>query len=188
VKIGYLPEGSTDGAVIAGLRDQLCPGAELIEGTFRGSTTRNRPRELRRACLELREKGADVIVDLNDANEMTWSARCQQERAWIPQEYHHRLITGAPKPNIEAWLIADAGYFQRQKNRGCRPKPDDPKALKALVEEAFGVTGIEKKEDEISGFVAGAPLTEWERDDNSFGGFLQECRNMAHQLNCDLST
>ena len=184
MKIGYLPEGATDCAVITGLRDQLCPQAELIEGTFRGST-RNRARELRRACLELQEKGADVIVDLNDANELSWHQRRDQERQYALPEHLPLLVVGAPEPNVEMWLIADPTAFTGRTGLDCRPRPAD---AKPIVEQGFQITGYDKRVAEIATFVAEANLQAWERNDNSFGGFLQECRNMAHQLNCDLNT
>jgi len=45
MKIGYSVEGSTDRAVIRGLRRRWCPEAELIEGKVRGSTRLSLRRE-----------------------------------------------------------------------------------------------------------------------------------------------
>ncbi|MBU0606269.1 MAG: hypothetical protein KKI08_00230 [Armatimonadetes bacterium] len=184
MRIGYLLEGSTDGAVIAGLRDQLCPEAELIEGSFRGSLGPRR-RELPKALRELALKGADVIVNLNDANELTWTQRCQQEREWAPVEHHHHLVCGAPEPNVESWLVADAEAFTTRTGVGCRPKPLD---AKPLVERGFQVNGFNKRTEEIAAFVRQANFQVWESNDNSFRGFIRECRSMARQCGCELST
>lgn len=184
MKIGYLVEGSTDRAVVHGLQRQLCPEAELVEGRFRGSIRgAGRRRELPKACVELCAKGVDVIVDLNDANEMPWHERRDQERSWAPLEHRHLLVIGAPAPNVEAWLIADPARFQQETRIQCRPRPDDPKPL---VETAFGVTGIEKQEDRIAEFVAGSDLRTWAGADSSFAGFLDECRGAAQRLGCRL--
>jgi hypothetical protein len=184
MKIGYLVEGSTDRAVVVGLQRQLCPGAELVEGHFRGGLKGvGRRRELPKACLELRAKGVEAIVDLNDANELAWHKRRDQERDWTPEEYRPIVAFGAPQPNINMWLIADANHFERATREACRPRPNDPKPL---TERAFGVTGVEKREAEIADFVAAADLTVWEREDNSFGGFMEECRRVAQVVGCGL--
>jgi hypothetical protein len=183
VKIGYLVEGSTDRAVVRALAARLCPKAQLVEGAFRGSLKGSgRKRELPKACAALREMGADVIVDLNDANEMAWHQRRDQERAWTPPELHHLVVIGAPKPNVEAWLVADAAHFERTTGQSCRPAPQDPKAL---VERAFAVTGGDRKEDEIAAFVRAADLEAWSAD-ASFGGFMAEARDKAVGLGCAL--
>ena len=36
MKIAYCVEGTTDRAILRGLRDRWCPQAELVEGRFRG--------------------------------------------------------------------------------------------------------------------------------------------------------
>ncbi len=184
MKIDHLVEGSTDRALIRGLHRQLCPDAELVEGHFRGSINGvGRKRELASACAELDAKDVDVIVDVNDANEMTWHQRRDQERSWIPPQYHHKVAVGCPEPNISAWLIADAGHFQRATGSPCRPKPEDPKPL---TDTAFHVTGIEKREMEIAEFVAEADLAVWRREDRSFDAFAQECREIGRALACTL--
>lgn len=183
MKIGYLVEGSTDSAVLAGLKDQLCPDAELIEGSFRGSLGPRR-RELPKALHELALKDADVIVSLNDANELTWTQRCQQEREWAPAEHSHRLVCGAPEPNVESWLVADADAFMRRTSLACRPRPKD---AKPLVEEGLQITGYQKRTEDIAAFVAQADLQVWESNDNSFRGFIRECREMAHRRGCQLA-
>jgi len=184
MRIGYLVEGSTDRAVVRGLHRRLCPRAELVEGTFRGSMRGvGRKRELPKACLELRAKGVDVIVDINDANEFSWPKRCEQEKGWMPDRVHHITAFGAPEPNIGGWLTADPGHFQRETGEQCRPRPADPRPL---TEQAFGVTGIEKQEDRIADFVAAADLTVWEREDNSFAAFMRQCRQVAQVVGCTL--
>ncbi|MBP8955027.1 MAG: hypothetical protein KBI47_21735 [Armatimonadetes bacterium] len=185
MKIGYLVEGSTDRAIVMGLQRRLCPEAELVPGHFRGSLRgAGRRRELPQACRELNAKGVDVIVDINDANELAWHRRRDQEKSWIPPECRHLAIVGAPEPNINAWLIADPNHFQRETRVQCRPKPPDPKPV---TEQAFGVTGTEKQEDRIADFVAGADLARCEQEDNSFADFLGECRRVAARLGCQFS-
>ena len=63
MKIGYSVEGSTDRAVIMGLKHRWCPKAERpIEGGFRGTSGLSRFRELPKICVELMSKGVDLIV------------------------------------------------------------------------------------------------------------------------------
>jgi len=183
VRIGYLVEGATDAAVVRGLRDQLCPRADLLQGSFRGSSGARRKAELRRTCVVLAAMGADVIVDLNDANELAWHQRRDQERQCASPEHLPLLVFGAPEPNIESWLVADVAAFAGHTGVRCAHRPPD---AKPLVERAFQVTGTNRRTAEITAFVAHANLQLWESSDNSFRGFIRECRDMAHRLGCTL--
>ena len=180
MKIGCLVEGpSTDEAFLRGLRRQLCPEGELLGPHYRGKYRKRRRRELRDGCRELALRGADVIVNLNDANELSWHERRDQESEWVPEELRHKVVIGAPEPNIEMWLIADPAYFQRRTGSACRPKPADPKPL---VKKALADSG-----QDVADFVAEADLHRWQSEDRSFKAFLDECRDMARRLNCKLA-
>lgn len=66
MRIGFSVEGSTDAALLRGLRDRWCPEAELLAGNMRGTTRQSARREIAKICVELKAKGVDVIVFLRD--------------------------------------------------------------------------------------------------------------------------
>ena len=45
MKIGYSVEGSTDRAVLQGLKQRWCPEAQLVEGRFRGTSGQSQHRD-----------------------------------------------------------------------------------------------------------------------------------------------
>ena len=88
MKIGYSVEGSTDRALLEGLRRRWCPHAHSVEGRVRGRSGISQRREIPNTCRELVSKGADLIILLRDANEENWRevlnadiARCCDEQA-----------------------------------------------------------------------------------------------------------
>lgn len=183
MKLGYSVEGSTDRALLEGLRQRWCPYAELVEGHFRGTTGQSRRREIPRICVELQIKGVDSIVFLTDSNGPAWREVLRSENRRCRAEHQHLAVFGVCLRNVECWLAADpdyiANYFGRQRQEF---SIDDPKGV---VEAAFGITRTEKKEAEIAAFVVDAPLHRWLRNP-SFEEFYKSLRGMSRQLGCEI--
>lgn len=179
--IGYSAEGSTDRALIEGLRRRWCPNAEIIEGSFRGQTHLSRRREVPNICVQLNEKGADVIIFLTDSNRPNWRDVLNAERERCRPEHAHLTVFGVCLRNIECWLAADPDWIA---NRFGRERAeftvDDPKGV---VEACFGITRIEKHEDEIVEFVRTAPLHRW-IGNPSFEHFFEDLWQKSQQLGC----
>jgi hypothetical protein len=183
MKIGYSVEGSTDRALLDGLRQRWCPQAQLVEGHFRGSTAQSRRREIPRICFELQNKEVDCIVFLTDSNEAQWRDVLRGEEARCRPE--HRLVTvfGVCLRNVECWLATDADHIA---NRFARSRHefaiDDPKGV---VEAAFGISADDKKEAEIATFVCNAPLRHW-LNNHSFADFYDALRGKSRELGCQI--
>jgi hypothetical protein len=111
MKIGYSVEGSTDRALITGLRNRWRPDAELVEGKFRGQTHTSRRREIPRICQELSRKGADLIVFLTDSNLNPWQDVQKADADKCPPQYRRLSIFGVCLRNAECWLAADSGHI-----------------------------------------------------------------------------
>lgn len=183
MKIGYCVEGSTDRAVLHGLKERWCPHAILIEGRFRGTSGERQRREIPKACRELIAKSADVIVFLRDANmeHRNWRKVLDAYEADCQLEHRDRAIFGVCDRNIECWLCADADWIGKQ----TRHEPDtfrvpDPKDP---FEEAVGITRLDKKEQEIAAMVQGAPLKNW-LTNRSFKEFYERLRDKSQQMGC----
>ncbi len=114
IRIGYAVEGWRDRALVHGLQRRWCPGAELVEGRFRGSTGLSLRRELAKTCKELLSKGAAFIVILRDANLEDWKEVRDRERKRVPEEARHCTVYGVADRNIEDWLSADLAHVAKQ--------------------------------------------------------------------------
>jgi hypothetical protein len=181
MKIGYSVEGSTDRAVIQGLRDRWCPQAQLIEGHFRGQTDLSRRREIPRICVELQHKGVDCIVFLTDSNEAPWRDTLRQEQQRCRPEHKHLAIFGVCLRNVECWLAADPDHIANAFGQTRHDfSIEDPKGV---VESAFGITTDDKKESQIAAFVCSAPLKHW-LSNPSFEHFYDAVRNKSRELGC----
>src|SRR6266478_3008886 len=100
MKIGYSVEGSTDRAVLEGLRQRWCPQAQLVEGHFRGMTDLSRRREIPKICVELQAKGVDCVIFLTDSNGPEWRPILNAERNRCPPR--HEFTVEDPKGVVEA--------------------------------------------------------------------------------------
>lgn len=180
MRIGYTVQGSTDRAVLLGLRDRWCPDAKLVEGHFRGTNPR---RELPRACEELRAKGCEVIVSLTDADQEDWRRLLQSEEKAVPEGYRERIVLGVADRNIECWLALDREYLASRIN--CAPDALAAADPKGLFEALIGITRDDKREDEIAAIVKDAPLRNWLRDP-SFEQFYERARRVSARLRCEL--
>lgn len=181
MKIGYSVEGSTDRALITGLRDRWCPGAELVGGKFRGQTQTSRRREIPRICQELSAKSADVFIFLTDSNASPWREVKRGDAEKCPSQYLHLALFGVCLRNAECWLAADPGHIA---NFSGRSEPEfrveDPKGI---VGSAFGITGIEKQEQKIADFVRTAPLHRW-LENPSFEDFFDQVWQKSKERGC----
>lgn len=179
MKIGYSAEGSTDRAMLKGLQRRWCPGAELVEGRFRGTSGQSQRREIPRTSLELAFKGADVIVFLRDANDEDWRQVLKADEARCRPEHQHLAVFGVCARNAESWLCCDPSWIAAQTGR--EPKEfivDDPKTV---FEKAIGVTGRERKEEEIASLVERAPLRNW-LTNPSFENFYKKLWEKSKQV------
>ena len=68
MRIGYSVQGTTDRALLEGLRRRWCPHAELLEGPFRGSTRASLRREYHKICQAFVAQSVEVMVFLTDAD------------------------------------------------------------------------------------------------------------------------
>ncbi|MEW6744535.1 MAG: hypothetical protein AB1486_17410 [Planctomycetota bacterium] len=81
--------------VLRGLRDRWCPDAQMVEGSFRGTTGLSLRRELRKICDDLFErKGCDVLVFLSDADEAAWRKLRRKEVAKLPEQVRVFAVYG----------------------------------------------------------------------------------------------
>ena len=152
MKIGYCVEGSTDRAVLEGLRLRWCAGAEMIEGRFRGAFRR---REIPKVCFELQQKAVDVIVLLRDANDENWRHVLNGDQQCCAAQHAHLTIIGVCDRNVECWLAADKQYAS-----GRTGVPTQNFAVvdpKGVFEIAFGINSLDRREPEIAEFVLDAP-------------------------------
>ena len=186
MKIGYCVQGGADEAVVRGLADRWCPGAELAVGTFRGSSRESFRREIRKALLDLKDsKACGALVVLTDADANRWQEVKRRESKKVPDDCRHLTLFGVADRNVECWLAADRGALAAE--LGCRaaeiPK-DDPSAF---VKRRFGLTGQDRREDakeRVRKYVARAPLKSWIGASDSFADFHDGARRLARRTRC----
>jgi len=176
MKVGYCVEGSTDAAVIEGLRLRWCPHAELIVGKFRGAFRR---REIPHACLELRTKGAAVIILLRDANKENWRDVVRADCAACATAFD--VVVGVADRNIECWLVANSHYASAKTgvNEADFRVPDPKNAF----ERAMKITALERRTHEIIEYVQQAPLRSW-LVNGSFEDFYDRVWQKGKELAC----
>jgi len=179
--IGYSVEGSTDRAVVRGLRDRWYPDAQLLEGRFCGSTHESLRREYRKICDEFVLKGVDVMVFLTDANEGEWREVQKNERATFPSGCLDKTIHGVADRNAECWLTAEPGWLG--KRLGIEPQVFRCEDPKGVFENALGISRDDKKEKERAQLVVDAPLRSWLAN-RSFEDFYQQVRHHSKQHGC----
>ena len=181
MKIGYSVEGSTDRALLEGLRRRWCPQAQLIEGRFRGTSGRSQHREIPKTCLELVAKGVDLIVFLRDADNENWRKVLKADENRCRSDHSHLVVFGVCDRNVECWLCADADWIAGQTQRQAHEfRVADPKGP---FERAMGITGFDRKEEGIVLLVGQAPLKNW-LSNPSFSQFYEELRAKSQQMGC----
>ena len=186
MKVGYYVQGDADEAVVRGLADRWCPGVELAEGRFRGSSGESFRREIRKALLDLKDsKACDAVVVLTDADANRWQDVKRREWSRVPDDCRHLTLLGVADRNVECWLAADRGALAVELE--CRaeeiPK-DDPSAF---VKRRFGLTDRDRREaakDRVREYVAQASLRSWIGASASFASFHDDARGLAKQTRC----
>lgn len=179
MKIGYSVEGSTDRALLQGLKRRWCHAAELIPGQFRGTSGQSQRREIPNTCIELCAKGADVIVFLRDANKEDWREVLKSDQARCRTEHLHLVVFGVCARNIECWLCSDVHWIATQTSRTADHfQTEDPKGV---FESALGITRAERKEEEIANLVEQAPLQNWLANE-SFENFYETLWQKSKQI------
>ncbi len=184
MKIGYCVEGATDRALLAGLRERWCPGADLVEGSFRGTTEVRLRAEIPKICRELDYKGCEIIVFLTDSNEQRWQDVMKRQKDKVPPNYREWTICAVAERNVECWLCADRDWIAGQTGRNTKEfAVNDPKGV---FESAIGVTSIDRKEERISALVLEAPLKNWIKRSRSFEDFYENGRTLSKNLPCEV--
>jgi len=177
--IGFSVEGSTDEALLTGLQRRWCPAATLVKGKVRGTSGISSRREIRKVCIELRTKNADLVVFLRDANLESWRTVLKEDEAHCDGAHRHFAIFGVCDRNVECWLAADPDYIANRFHRDRRDfLVSNPKRA---VESTFGITRHDKKEEQIASFVKEAPLKNW-LNSPSFEDFYGKLWNLSKRL------
>jgi len=183
MKIGYCVEGSTDRAVLCGLKCRWCPRAVLIEGTLRGTSGLSQRREIPKACVELVAKGAEVIIFLRDADNEDWREVLKADEERCRPEHRHLTVFGVCDRNIECWLCGDADWIARETgHQASEFRVSDPKGAFA---KAMRLTGFDRKEAEISLLVQRAPLKNW-LSNRSFDEFYGRVWIKSKEIGCKI--
>lgn len=183
MKIGYSVEGATDRALLTGLKRRWCPGAEMLEGHFRGTTGQSRHRELPRICEELALKGADVLVFLSDANDRPWRDVLREERSRFPAQRAAAAVIAVASRNVESWICADPNYVAGHCGMPASLLAvEDPKGP---FEGAMAITRANRREPEIARIVEEAPLHSWLRNE-SFRNFYEQARDLSQRNGCQI--
>ena len=178
MEIGYSVEGSTDRALLHGLRDRWCPEAELIKGKIRGQT--RRPREIPNIYTELKFKGADIVIFMRDANNENWREVLAAESKYCKPENQDFTIFAVCNRNVECWICADVRWIKEQ----LRSEDDfSIKGAKDAFEQAMQISRDDNKESEIIELVKKAPLKQWLQN-RSFKDFYEKLRDKSQELGC----
>ena len=183
MKIGYSVEGSTDRALLEGLRRRWCRHAQLIEGCFRGTSGKSQHREIPKTCVELMAKGVDLAVFLRDANDENWRDVLNEDEKRCRSDHKHIAVFAVCDRNVECWLCADRDWIAKETQH---PTEDfDVTDPKGPFEKALGITGFDRKEEEIAMLVERAPLRQW-LGNRSFKEFYERLRDKSQQMGCDI--
>jgi hypothetical protein len=172
--------------LLKGLRERWCPKAELVEGKFRGFTGLSRRREIPRICLELSNKGADLVIFLTDSNDdgsNAWRYRLREEEGRIPPNYEHFVLVGVCQRNVECWFCSDAEWLSRMTGRSASDfRTIDPKGV---FESAMQISCRDRKEKEITDLARIAPLHQWLQN-RSFEDFFDKLWQKSKEIGCSI--
>jgi hypothetical protein len=185
MKIGYCVEGSTDRAVLHGMRDRWCPHAVLVEGRFRGTSKERQRQEIPKACTELVDKGVELIIFLRDANTepRSWRKVLNAYEKDCRVEHKYLTVFAVCARNVECWLCADADWIAKETgHRADEFRVPDPKGP---FEEAIGITRLDKKEGRIAALVQRAPLRNW-LSNRSFKEFYERVWDKSKEGSCQI--
>ena len=184
MRIGYSVEGSTDRAFLRGLQEKWCPCAELVPGSFRGSTKQSLRREIPKICFELIAKSADLIIILRDADVNPWRDEVRRLLERCRSEHRHLVVFGVPERNIECWICAERAWVATRVGGSSQDfAVDDPKPV---FESKLQIRGGDRKEAEIAELVQAAPLGHWWRSSRSFKDFYERLWAVSRQRGCEI--
>jgi hypothetical protein len=189
MRIGFYVEGSTDEALLEGLRLRWCPDAEVAMAAFRGRARRSLRRDIEKSLMILCDaRSSDVVVLLIDSDEARWQDVLRRESAHIPVQYQHRTVFGVAERNIECWLAADRDALARE--IGCATEELAVEDPKGIVERGFGYrnAGVDVADVKarISEFVRNSSIRNWIRNSDSFARFYDDVRALAGQSRCQI--
>ena len=183
MRIGYSADDSAHRAFIIGLHRRWCPGAEIVEGHFRGDLKLRRRFEIPMICEELAMKGVDVMVFLTDGDGRPWREVQKEELGRFPPQHSPTTVVGVADRNVECWICADVDYVAGRSNRHAAIfRVVDPKGA---FEDALAITSVNRREAEVSELVAQAPLHRWLHND-SFKAFYEALRDLSQQQGCQI--
>ena len=186
MKIGYAVEDSVHEGFLEGLKRKWCKEAELIPGAMRGSTRQAIRREIRKTCLELRQKGAALIVFLTDADNETWEEVLKRERSYIPQNFNDIVIYAVASRNVECWIALDAHHAAQKLNINVNELGiEDPHGV---IRNALHKIPRETQ-DIIADIVETMPMHRHLRQNNatakSLKALYEDARDCAQKLDCE---
>ena len=186
MRIGCYVQGGMDKAVVRGLAKRWCPGAELAEARFRGSSRESFRREIRKSLLDLKDgKECDVLVVLTDADANPWRTVKSRESSRIPTDCGHLTLFGVADRNIECWLAIDRGALANE--LGCRVEDIPPGDPSGFVKGGFKRRARSRGQDVqeyVSDYVKQAPLRPWIEESRSFATFYEDARRLALRTGC----
>ena len=187
MRIGYYVQGDADEAFVKGLADRWCPGAELAEGRFRGSSGTSFRREIRKALFDLKDgKACDVLIVLTDADADRWQDVKRRESDKVPGECRHLTLFGVADRNVECWLAADRVALGAELE--CRAEDVPLENPSGFVKRRFGLTDRDRRKaakKRVRRYVARAPLRSWIAASDSFADFHDEARRLAARTGCE---
>ncbi|MCU0917977.1 MAG: hypothetical protein MUC88_25955 [Planctomycetes bacterium] len=183
MKVGYCVEGSTDRVALRGLQQRWCPQAQLVEGSFRGTSGLSQRREIPKICVELLARGAELIVFLRDANDENWRQVLKTYEGHCRADHQHLAIFGVCDRNVECWCCTDADWIGKETGR--QPSEFRVADPKGVFEEAMGVTRWDRKEEEVAALVQRAPLRNW-LGNSSFEQFYERIRDKSKERGCQV--
>ncbi len=179
--IGYSGEGSNDAFVIEALQEMWCPEARVEVAQWRGATGSRRKHEIRKACIELFEKNASLIIFFTDSNNRDYKIVKRNESEWIPDNYRAMTIYAVADRNIECWIVADKEKAKKEMGSNKKQLEGDPVKF---VNKHFGSYRDSDKKRKIKEFVKSSNTKEWLKNSKSFGAFYKDCKNMAITHKC----
>lgn len=188
MRIGCYVQGGMDKAVVRGLAKRWCPGAELAEARFRGSSRESFRREIRKSLLDLKDgKECDVLVVLTDADANPWRTVKSRESSRIPTDCGHLTLFGVADRNIECWLAIDRGALANE--LGCRVEdiPVPPEDPSGFVKGRFERRARSREQDVqecVSDYVEQAWLRSWIEKSDDFADFYGDVRRLALRTGC----
>jgi len=136
MRIGYSVEGSTDKALLKGLKQRWCSHADLIEGRFRGTSGQSQRREIPKTCIELIAKGVDLVVFLRDANNEDWRDVLREDEKRCRSDHEHLAVFAVCDRNVECCSVP-TGIGLRKK-QDVRQKTLTSPIRKALLKRRLG--------------------------------------------------